>query len=124
MKHISLLLLFTLASCQDYNSNSGDRAKYGPITLSGDSKLDAATAVLQSRCISCHDRYHDNWADLKTNADWITEGLVVAGDVAGSRLIQRTVNTGATDSNMPPGRPPLPNDEYKTLTDWVTGITP
>ena len=72
----TLLFLLTLVSCQDYNSNSGDRAKYGPIMSSGNVQLDAATAVIKSRCISCHDRYHDNWADLKTNEETFSNILI------------------------------------------------
>ncbi len=125
MKYISLLLLFTLGSCQDYNSNSGDRGKYGNIAIDqNDLQFVAARKVIQNRCVSCHDNYHDRWASLSSSADFVAEGIVVPNDPSNSNLIKRTVNTGETVSNMPPGGSPLPNDEYNTLVDWVTGIQP
>ncbi|MBA2404628.1 MAG: cytochrome c [Bdellovibrionales bacterium] len=114
-------LLFILASCQDYNSNSGDRAKFGPVVLDEtDPNFRRAYFIIQDRCVSCHDHRHDKWADFKSNDEWESEGLVVPGQPATSEFIERIVNTGQVSSNMPPGGSPLPDAEYAHLVKWVT----
>jgi uncharacterized membrane protein len=103
MKLFSLALLL-LASCQDYNSNSGDKAKFGRVILDeSDPNFRQAYFIIQDRCVSCHDHKHDKWADFKSNTEWIAEGLVVAGQPGASEFIERIVNTGQVSSNMPPG---------------------
>lgn len=120
MRFFFLLLIFSLTACQDYNSNSGDRGRYGPIVLNeSDPNFAKAYGIIQNRCVSCHDHVHDRWADLKSNDDWVTEGVVTPLSAANSELIQRIVNTGGADSNMPPGGSPLSNEEYSHLLKWV-----
>ncbi len=120
MKSFFLFLLL-LASCQDYNSNSGDRAKYGPVELTEtDPNFRKAYFIIQDRCVSCHDHKHDRWADFKTNDDWVKDGLVEAGAPTTSELIIRIVNSGQVSSNMPPGGSAMPDAEYNHLVKWVT----
>lgn len=114
-------LLLLLVSCQDYNSNSGDRGRYGPVVLNeNDPNFREAYDIIQNRCVSCHDHRHDDWAEFKSNADWEASGLVVPTDPDASEFIERIVNSGQTSSNMPPGGSPLPDDEYQHLRKWVS----
>lgn len=120
MRFSLLCLLFTITSCQDYNSNSGDR-KYGPVVLNEpDPNFARAYSIIQNRCVSCHDKEHDLWASYTNNDAWVNSGLVVAGNTSNSDLIRRIINTGNSESNMPPGGSPLSNDEYNHLIKWVT----
>jgi len=122
MKYIFFLLLF-FSSCQDYNSNSGDRGRYGPVILNeSDPNFRQAYFIIQDKCVSCHDHRHDSWADLKSNADWLASGLVVRTQPATSEFIIRIINTGEVSSDMPPGGSPLPDAEYNHLIKWVTEI--
>lgn len=116
-----LFILFFFSSCQDYNSNSGDRGKYGPVVLNEtDPNFRQAYSIIQDKCVSCHDHKHDKWADFKSNDEWVSEGLVVSGDPATSELIIRIINTGDVSSDMPPGGSPLSDAEYNHLIKWVT----
>lgn len=121
MKYFFFFLIL-LASCQDYNSNSGDRGRYGPVELNeSDPNFRKAYLIIQDRCVSCHDHKHDKWAEFKSNQDWIDADLVVANDAANSEFIKRIVNTQATSSNMPPTGA-IPAAEYDHLVEWVTNI--
>jgi uncharacterized membrane protein len=113
--------LLLLSSCQDYNSNSGDKGRYGPIELNeSDPNFRKAYFIIQDRCVSCHDHKHDKWADFTSNSEWVAEGLVISGQPATSELIGRIVNTGQVSSDMPPGGSPLSDAEYTHLVKWVT----
>lgn len=123
MNLASLLLGLLLIGCQDYNSNSNDKERFSRVNLTGSSDFTPAYYILQQRCTNCHSSgIHNSWAGYTNEQDWIDEGLVVKGDPDGSRLIFRIINHGSTDSNMPLGLGPLPNDEYQQLVDWVTNI--
>ena len=122
MKYFFFFVLI-LSSCQDYNSNSGDKGRYGPVELNeSDPNFSKAYFILQDRCVSCHDHKHDRWAEFKSNADWVADGLVIKGDPPTSELIVRIVNNGQVSSNMPPSGGSLPDAEYKALVKWVEDI--
>jgi uncharacterized membrane protein len=122
MKSIFFILLI-FSSCQDYNSNSGDKGRYGPIELNeSDPNFRKAYFIIQDRCVSCHDHKHDRWSEFKSNADWVADGLVIAGQPGTSELIVRIVNTGEVSSNMPPAGGSMPDAEYNALVKWVTEI--
>lgn len=123
MKLIAILLLAALSSCQDYNSNSNDRERFSRVTLTGSAGFEPAYYIIQQRCTNCHSSgIHNTWAGYTNEQDWIDRGYVVKGDPDASRLIFRIINHGSTDSNMPLGMGPLPNDEYQQLIDWVEDI--
>lgn len=120
MKLILISLLVALTGCQDYNSNSNDKDRFSQVDLTGSSGFEPAYFILQQRCTNCHSSgIHNAWAGFTNEQDWIDEGLIVKGDPDSSRLIFRIINHGSTDSNMPLGMGPLPNDEYQDLIDWV-----
>lgn len=124
MNLILASLLLVLTSCQDYNSNSNDDERFSEVELTGSAVFkESAYYILQQRCTSCHSSgIHNSWAGYTNEQDWIDEGLVVKGDPDSSRAIFRIINHGSTDSNMPLGMGPLPNDEYQDLVDWVENI--
>lgn len=123
MKLASLLLALFLTGCQDYNSNSNDKERFRRVNLTGGPEFEPAYYIIQERCTNCHSSgIHNSWASYTKEQDWIDRGLVVANDPDGSRLIFRIINHGSTDSNMPLGMGPLPNDEYQQLIDWVNSL--
>lgn len=120
MIRIFLLLIF-FTSCQDYNSNTADRAKYGPVVLSdSDPNFSQAFSIIQNRCVNCHSSsIHDNWASLQDNNAWIDTGLIQRQSPETSYFVQRIINYGGTSSNMPQGGTPLPDAEYQHLLKWI-----
>jgi hypothetical protein len=107
-----IVSLFFITSCgQSNNSSSGD-SKYSSAGSS-----DAAIAIINSRCISCHEGYHDNWSNFTTFADYEDAGLVVGGSPLSSILITRLKNSGG---DMPKNGPALDADEYLAVENWIT----
>jgi uncharacterized membrane protein len=116
-------LLLVLASCQDYNSNTSDRSKYGPVELEANPQFQRAYGIIQQRCTSCHTSpVHSGWGTYTTSQMWIDTGRVVAGDSQNSPLVRRIWNSGNTDSNMPQGQGPLANDEYDAIVEWIDNL--
>ncbi len=114
------LLLFYIG-CQDYNSNTFDKDRYGVVELVGGVKFEAAYPVLQTHCMSCH--LHAQWAEYTNKQDWVVnENLVVAGSPDSSQLITRIINHGSANSDMPKGGNALPTADYDALVDWVTNF--
>lgn len=123
MNFLLVSVLAILVGCQDYNSNSNDDDRFKQVTLTGTAGFNSAYYILQERCTSCHtSSVHNAWASYTDEQDWINEGLVSAGDADGSKVVFRIINHGSTDSDMPLGMGPLPNDEYQDIVDWVSGI--
>lgn len=120
---LGLLLLILLSGCQDYNSNSSDKEKYGQVQLENNAQFRTAYGIIQNRCVNCHTyQGHSVWADYTTNAEWIASGLIIKGDPRNSRLIYRIKNSGQADSDMPLGGSALPDSEYDALVEWVENI--
>ncbi len=111
------LLLFYIG-CQDYNSNTFDRDRYGEIELIGGAKFAVAYPVLQTNCMNCH--RHAQWSEYTNKQDWVdNENLVVPLDPNNSQLITRIINHGSANSDMPQGGNALPAADYQALVDWV-----
>lgn len=117
------LILLSLFSCDEYNSNSADRLKYGTgpqqEVAEGDPNFSSAFSVIQQRCISCHSGTHDTWNRYSSDDQWINSGLVHRGDPDNSPLIKRIINTGISGSNMPQGMGAIPDSEYQLLRKWI-----
>lgn len=124
MKQIIFLTLSSfLIGCQDFNSNSSDRVKYGPVVLDeSDPNFARSYNIITTKCINCHSGYHNNWASLKDNAAWLNEMVVLRGDPNNSMFIQRIINYGGTSSNMPFGGSPLSGSDYQHLVKWIEEI--
>jgi uncharacterized membrane protein len=120
---IFLLLIF-LTACQDFNSNTSDRDKFGPSTLPGaSSEFNQAYKITQNRCVNCHtSTIHNVWATYITEAAWIDSGLITPGNADNSLFIERIINSGHSNSNMPEGGSALPNAEYNDLKTWINGL--
>jgi uncharacterized membrane protein len=122
------LLLFSslvfIFACQDYNSNSADRIKYGPIVLDEtDPNFARAYTIISKQCISCHSsNIHDQWANYTNNAAWLDSLMIQRGDPDNSIFLQRIINYGGTSSNMPQGGSPLSNSDYQHLVKWIEEI--
>jgi hypothetical protein len=124
MKFAVIAILFTYIGCQDYNSNSFDKDRYGAIELTGSAGFKASYPILQNKCMNCH--RHSQWSGYTDERDWVNnENLINPTGAAGdSQLIYRIINHGGANSNMPVGGQALPPAEYETLTNWVSGVTP
>lgn len=115
-----LLFIIIFSSCQDYNSNSGDKGKYGPVAFNEtDPNFEKAYYIIQSRCVQCHSGYHNNWADFKSNNEWQGGGLVIPQDTQNSPFLARIINSGQAGADMPQGGSAIPNAEYTHLVKWV-----
>lgn len=123
-KMLLIFITLFLFGCQDTNSNSDDKIKYGPIEITEtDPNFLAAYKVIQNRCVNCHtSSIHNHWAGLISNDDWLSQYVIVKNRPDLSALIQRIINSGAPSSNMPIGGSALPANEYQALTKWVTEI--
>lgn len=111
------LLLFYIG-CQDYNSNTFDRDRYGEIELIGGAKFAVAYPVLQTHCMNCH--RHAQWSEYTNKQDWVdNENLVVPLEPDNSQLITRIINHGRANNDMPRGGKALPDADYQALVDWV-----
>jgi uncharacterized membrane protein len=120
IKYLALFIL--LFGCQDYNSNSGDKFRYGPLGLADGSSTEFTRAyvIIQIRCSSCHPA----WAAYKNEQDWVDNGKVVGGNPDQSSVVNRIKNFGATTSNMPTDSGPLPEEEYEAIRTWVLSVPP
>jgi uncharacterized membrane protein len=114
MKYIFIFLFIT--GCQDYNSNSSDRSKYGPIVLDeNDPNFAPAYNVIQNRCVSCHSSpIHNPWSTYTNNEKWL--------DPDNSYFVQRIINYGGSSANMPQGGSSLPQAEYDAIRTWIENI--
>jgi len=112
-----LALFFLLIGCQDYNSDSFDKDNYGPSELTGGADFRTAYPIIKDRCASCH--AHSDWSGYKSEQDWVTQGLVKAGDSANSSLVYRIVNYGG---DMPEGQGAIPDDEFNAIKTWVDNL--
>jgi hypothetical protein len=113
-----------LTSCDEYNSNSADKIRYGENTEeevnSGDPNFAPAFAIIRTKCISCHSGDHNNWAAYTDDDKWIASGLVHRGDPDNSSFITRIINSGHPGANMPEGLGALPDSEFQILRKWIS----
>ena len=119
------ILLTLMSSCfQSVNSNSYDNATYGASTYST-SNFSYAFFVIDSKCISCHDGYHDTWAAKTEENDWFEQidgvPLVSSGSTANSLIVQR-LDTWGTSGGMPKNDSPLSETEYNAIKTWIEGL--
>jgi uncharacterized membrane protein len=117
----TLTLLSPLACGKVYNSSTYDATIYG--SASGSVKFLAAKEIIKTSCANCHTHAsHQAWAGM-SEQDFITQGLVLAGDLSGSTLYTKILgNRTSTPGNMPDGGTPLTATELTTIEDWILGI--
>jgi cytochrome c553 len=82
---------------------------------------DAARAVLQAKCVSCHGAAKMSGLDLRTRDSMLKGGsrgaAIVPGKAADS-LVYKVVS-GAGELKMPPGKASLGEAEVKALREWI-----
>lgn len=88
---------------------------------SNDSTEEAARALLEKNCLSCHGESPMSGLDLRTRDGVLRGGkrgpAVVPGKSAASLLYQAVLRTG--ELKMPFGKDPLSPAEIKILRDWI-----
>lgn len=96
--------------------NPAARADGGGVSSTPASpEFTAAQAVLNNRCVSCHESAHSSWSGKKPNY-FISQGLIVPGNAAASPLYQRLINNGG---DMPRSGSALPQEEIDALVNWI-----
>lgn len=106
------------------NTSSGATSNGESNTAAGPAGGYAAVqAIFNANCMPCHSSTnHRAGLDLSSYDAAMKGGEggaeVVAGKPESSRLIQYL--TGAKKPRMPMKRPPLSDDQMKTIKDWIT----
>ncbi|MBK9323588.1 MAG: hypothetical protein IPM97_11715 [Bdellovibrionaceae bacterium] len=122
---VTLMLLFLgpIGCGKVYNSSTYDASTYG--SADGSAQFLAAKTIIKNSCANCHTRpSHEAWSGM-SEKDFISKGLVAAGNLAGSSLYTKIQgNRTSTPGNMPDGGSLLTGSELDTLESWILNITP
>lgn len=101
---------------QTENSFSDDPSLYSGVGTGGPEFV-AFKQIMFNRCSSCHADFVSN-----TEAEWISEGKVVAANPDGSPLFQRIRGSGTGGlENMPPDVT-LPTSEIESIRTWINSL--
>lgn len=107
-----LILAAGTFGCANTNSNSSDRARFGPLTLdNSDPRFAGAYQVLSMKCTWCHS--HSAWASYTSNELWISSRKVLKNDASNSPIILQ-IQSGAM-----PQSGTMSNSETQILIDWI-----
>jgi hypothetical protein len=123
LKPIGVLLLsvFIGPGCgssivQVENSFSGDGSRYGT-EFDSSSAFGQARVVMSNRCAQCHAEFVS-----RTESQWVSLNLVVAGNATGSSLYGRLRGSGVGGvENMPPSGT-LTTQELDAVRNWINGL--
>jgi len=119
----SLIFILALGACgKVYNSSTYDASAYGAAT--GSANFLAAQAIIKANCAICHVQpSHQAWGGM-SEADFISQGLVKPGDLAGSLLYTKIQgNRSGVAGDMPQGGTPLTSDQITVIETWILNIT-
>lgn len=124
-KYLLLAVCLILSGCLEVENSSSQDS--GGLTLNPDDSPEfaAAKTLFSTSCggSGCHNNYSSF-----TEAQFIAQGLVVAGDPDASRVFCRNAgSTGACSGDsktMPLSRPALTVQQLQVISDWITNITP
>lgn len=123
MSFLFLLVVLLISCGQSYNSNSFDDQKYKKVQIDNSTpegqRFALAYNVIKTKCISCHNGYHNSYANYTTDSAWSSSGLIVPGDFAGSFLRNKLKNFGGT---MPSSGSNLTDQEVGYLEDWIVSL--
>ena len=124
---MKLILFLTILSClsscfQQSNSNITDNTSC--LKLTGSDEFKVACDVLNTKCISCHSNYHNDWANLTSESQWADLSTITPGNSDNSLLVERIHGCGSIDSGdqMPEDAERLTADECKKITDWIDSL--
>ncbi len=118
-----MLCIFLITACFNVYNSESDTA--GGLTIgAGDSaEFIAAKTLFSGSCAGggCH----SDFTSL-TEAQFIAQGLVVAGDPDTSKVFCRLQgSTGSCgNKNMPLSQPALSAIELQVISDWILAIAP
>lgn len=115
------LILCSITACNDVviNSNTNDEKKAAVANLVGGPNFKSAIVEVLAKCGGCHSGWYDY-----NEADYVTNGLVVFGNLAGSKLYYRMNNStqGPGPKNMPQGGgAALTDGELELVETWISG---
>ena len=124
MRHIIFFIFIFLATGCFKNQDSSTDDGGGIAVGSGDSvEFIAAKTLFAGSCSGggCHGDYSS-----KTEAQFKSEGLIIAGDPDNSSIYCRQQgSTGSCGSkNMPKNQPSLDASELAIISDWITAVAP
>ncbi|MEN0058040.1 MAG: hypothetical protein AAGB31_04345 [Bdellovibrio sp.] len=110
-------LMVGVGACSEVrNSSALDADLYGS-DVTGSAAFMSARVVMVNQCFRCH----GEWASYN-EADFVTQGLVVAGSPSGSVLYQSLKgNDSGVTGTMPEGGN-LSSDEMMTIKSWIAGM--
>lgn len=114
-----------LSSCgQSFNSHTSDYLLVASnyCTDQSNTKLCQANEVIQTKCTSCHEGYHDSWGAYNTDDAWKKSGNIVAGNAAASLIVTRLKLYGTGNADMPKGAGALTQAEYDKIKNWIDGL--
>lgn len=116
---LSILTLYFVTGCGEVlNSNTFDESLYGVTPDSGSSEFLAARDIMVSKCFACHGA----WAGY-SDADFVTNNLVVAGVPASSSLYTSLINNEfGGDQDMPASGPALSSGERLLIRTWIENM--
>ncbi|MDE2755396.1 MAG: hypothetical protein OXI92_02485, partial [Acidobacteriota bacterium] len=97
------------------------------LVSAADSTAQAAHAILQKHCLSCHGAGQMSGLDLRQRETLLKGGgrgpAVVVGDAARSLLYRSAAHLG--EPRMPPdSRRPLPQGDLAILKEWIEAGAP
>jgi uncharacterized membrane protein len=104
------------------NSADNDELIASVSNLQGGANFKAAIPAVIAKCANCHT--HQAWYGYD-EVDYVSDGLVVPGDVAGSRLYFRlsTATQGPGPRNMPQGGgAAFTENELSLMTAWIQSL--
>lgn len=80
--------------------------------------------ILKAHCVECHGgRRTEGEFSINTREAVLDGGAVLPGKAAGSHLIE-LVTSDDKDERMPKDKPPLSDDDIKTLREWIDAGMP
>lgn len=120
-----IFLTFIILATGCYKNQDSSTNDAGGLTVNpGDSvEFIAAKTLFVGSCGGggCHGDFAS-----KTEAQFKSEGLIIAGDPDNSSVYCRLAgSTGSCGSkNMPKNQPALDSTELQTISDWITAVAP
>lgn len=89
-------------------------------TAAGSVDWATVSAIFTRKCMPCHSQQAQSGRlDLSSYASASSSRFIVKGDAKNSVLVLSLTASGG--KRMPQGRPPLPPEEIKTISDWING---
>ncbi len=117
-KMVGVLIVLMIVGCgrNPYNSSTSDALKYGS-SVTGSASFLAARAVMLNSCFACH----GSWSAW-TEAEFISNGRVVAGSLVDSLLYTRIRGNSTGIAGDMPQNGSLSSEDIVIIKTWILGI--